>query len=83
MRQEHDLLGYRELPDEAYYGVQTLRCTENFMITGIRLSAYPEFIRALAMVKYAAAQANHALSLLDTETAEAIKAACTEIIDGK
>lgn len=83
MRQEHDLLGYRELPDEAYYGVQTLRCTENFMITGIRLSAYPEFIRALAMVKYAAAQANHALSLLDTETAEAIKTACTEIIDGK
>ena len=83
MRQEHDLLGYRDVPDEAYYGVQTLRCTENFNITGVYLSDYPDFIKALAMVKQAAAQANYELGLLEKETAEAIIAACKEIIAGK
>ena len=83
MRQEHDLLGYRELPDEAYYGVQTLRGAENFSITGVHLSVYPDFIKALAMVKQAAAQANYELGLLEKPTAEAILAACKEIIAGK
>ena len=83
MRQEHDLLGYRELPDEAYYGVQTLRGAENFSITGVHLSVYPDFIKALAMVKQAAAQANYELGLLEKPTAEAIIAACKEIIAGK
>ena len=83
MRQEHDLLGYRDVPDEAYYGVQTLRCMENFNITGVHLSAYPGFIKALAMVKQAAAQANYELGLLEKPTAEAIIGACKEIIAGK
>ncbi|MGP1431457.1 MAG: aspartate ammonia-lyase [Treponema sp.] len=83
MRQEHDLLGYRDIPDEAYYGVQTLRCTENFDITGVHLSRYPDFINALAMIKQAAAQANYELGLLDKPVAEAIIAACKEIISGK
>ena len=83
MRQEHDLLGYRDVPDEAYYGVQTLRCMENFNITGVHLSAYPGFIKALAMVKQAAAQANYELGLLEKPTAEAIITTCKEIIAGK
>ena len=83
MRQEHDLLGYRDIPDDVYYGVQTLRCTENFNITGVHLSRYPDFIKALAMVKQAAAQANYELGLLEQETAAAIIAACKEIIAGK
>ncbi|MEL3906187.1 MAG: aspartate ammonia-lyase [Treponema sp.] len=83
MRQEHDLLGYRDIPGEAYYGVQTLRCTENFNITGVPLSAYPDFIKGLAMVKQAAAQANYELGLLDKDMTEAIVTACQEIIGGK
>ena len=83
MRQEHDLLGYRDIPDEAYYGVQTLRGIENFNITGVHLSIYPDFIKALAMVKQAAAEANYELGLLEKAIAEAIIAACKEIIEGK
>jgi aspartate ammonia-lyase len=81
-RQEHDLLGDREVPADALYGVQTLRAVENFPITGIRLGHFPHLIRALAMVKQAAARANLSLGLLDTEIAGAIDRACTEIIDG-
>ena len=54
-RTEHDLLGDREVPADARYGVQTLRAVENFPITGIRLAHFPQLIRALAMVKQAAA----------------------------
>jgi len=82
MRQEHDLLGYRDVPDEAYYGIQTLRCMENFTITGVTVSHYPEFIQALAIVKMAAACANRDLGLLDTAVAEAIIAACKEVMQG-
>jgi len=81
-RSEHDLLGDREVPADALYGVQTLRAVENFPITGIRLGHFPHLIRALAMVKQAAARANHKLGLLDEEIADAIDRACTEIIDG-
>lgn len=83
MRQEHDLLGYRDVPDDAYYGVQTLRCTENFVITGVPLSTYPSFVKALAMVKQAAAQANFELGLLAEPVVHAIIDACKEIIAGK
>ena len=58
-RTEHDLLGNKEVPVDAYYGVQTARALENFHISGVRLNLYPNLIRAFAMVKLAAARANH------------------------
>ena len=82
-RSEHDLLGDRDVPDEVYYGVQTLRALENFAISGIPISHYPNIIQALAEVKMGAAQANHELELMDDDVTEAIVAACREIINGK
>ena len=82
-RLEHDLLGDRELPSAAYYGVHTLRALENFDITGISIAVYPDLIRALAQIKQAAAQANQQLGLLDAKRTSAIVAACKEVIDGK
>ncbi|HSO21670.1 MAG TPA: hypothetical protein VLT81_02120, partial [Chondromyces sp.] len=58
-RIEHDLLGEKPVPAEAYYGIQTVRAIDNFHITGVPISQYPELIRALAMIKLAAARANH------------------------
>lgn len=81
-RTEHDLIGYKEVTDNAYYGIQTLRAVENFDICGIKLSAYPDFIKALAMVKCSAALANNELGLLSDELTAAITQACSEIIDG-
>jgi aspartate ammonia-lyase len=82
-RKEHDLLGERELPDTAYYGVQTLRGMENFPISGIPLHHFSHFVRSLAYVKKAAALANRQLEVLDPVRAGAIIAACDEIIEGK
>jgi aspartate ammonia-lyase len=82
-RREHDLLGERDIPDEFYYGIQTLRASENFHITGVPLSHYPEIIRALGMVKMAAAMANRDLGLLPDSIADAIVHACRELIDGR
>ena len=64
-RIEHDLLGERQVPRDAYYGIHTLRALENFPISGTPISVYPEFIDALACVKQAAAHANQDLGLLD------------------
>ncbi|MGJ4929128.1 aspartate ammonia-lyase [Bradyrhizobium sp. HKCCYLS2038] len=83
MRTEHDLLGDREVPSEAYYGVHTLRAAENFRITGIAISSYPQLINALAAIKQAAALANMELGLLDEVRGEAIVAACKEVRAGK
>jgi aspartate ammonia-lyase len=82
-RTEHDLLGDREVPADAYYGVHTLRALENFAITGIPISVYPELIKALACIKQAAALANHELGMLDAPRCEAIVKACAELLDGK
>ena len=82
-RTEHDLLGYREVPYEYYYGIQTLRALENFNISGVQLYFYPLFIVALAQVKMAAAKANYDLKLLSKPVADAIVEACTEIINGR
>src|SRR5687768_2151717 len=79
VRIEHDLLGDRAVPADAYYGVHTLRALENFPITGTPISIYPDLISALACVKHAAAQANRELGLLDPRKAEAIGRACEEI----
>src|SRR5690349_24300058 len=82
-RSEHDLLGDREVPVQAYYGVHTLRAVENFPITGTPISIYPELIKALACIKQAAALANCELGLLDAKRCDAIVAACTELMQGK
>lgn len=82
-RNEHDLLGEREVPYEFYYGIQTLRAMENFNISGITLNFYPIIIEALAAVKMAAVKANYDLGLLNKPITEAIIQACTEIINGK
>ncbi len=81
-RREHDLLGERDVPAEALYGIQTLRAIENFPITGVTLDEFPAFVRSLAAVKEAAAQANKELGILDAERADAIIAACREIRQG-
>jgi aspartate ammonia-lyase len=82
VRFEHDLLGDRAVPAEAYYGVHTLRALENFPITGMPISIYPDLVIALACVKQAAALANNELSLLDDAKAQAIVKACEEIREG-
>jgi aspartate ammonia-lyase len=82
-RHEHDLLGNREVPDSAYYGIQTLRAIENFNISGVPISHFPEIARAIALVKRAAARANRDLGLLSEPVAGAIERACTEIEAGK
>ena len=82
-RNEHDLLGDKNVPSAAYYGVHTLRAKENFDITGISIAVYPDLIRALAQIKKAAALANQQLGLLDPKLAAAIAAACDEIGAGK
>jgi aspartate ammonia-lyase len=82
-RTEHDLLGDREVPFEALYGVQTLRALENFPITGIPLREFPVLIEALAAVKEAAAQTNQELGLLGTREADVIIRAAREIRAGR
>jgi aspartate ammonia-lyase len=82
-RMEHDLLGDRAVPFEAYYGIQTLRGIENFNISGVTLNFYPLLIEALASVKMAAAMANYDLGLLDKSLSDAIIRACNEVRNGK
>ena len=82
-RREHDSLGEVEVPEAAYWGAQTARAVANFPISGVPLSHYPALLRALAMVKQAAARANLALGKLAPEKAHAIAAAADEIIAGK
>jgi aspartate ammonia-lyase len=82
-RLEHDLIGQREIPSDAYYGVQTLRGLENFHISGVPLSHYPEIVEALAMVKLAAARANHECGQFSKEIADAVEGACRELMGGK
>jgi aspartate ammonia-lyase len=81
VRKEHDFLGDREVPAEAYYGVQTLRGAENFPITGFRI--HPALIRGMALVKKAAALANRDTGHLDAKIADAIARAADEVIAGK
>ena len=83
VRIEHDLLGDRAVPADAYYGVHTLRALENFPITGTSISIYPDLVGALACVKQAAAIANSELGLLDEKRAAAIRLACEEVREGR
>ncbi|MFG0274193.1 MAG: aspartate ammonia-lyase [Phycisphaerales bacterium] len=82
-RVESDLLGEKQVPADAYYGVQTARGMENFHISGAPISQHPTLIRGLAMVKLAAAQANHDVGALDAGILKGIEGACREIIDGR
>ena len=83
MRTEHDLLGEKSVPADAYYGVQTARALENFHLSGVELRLYPNLIKALAMVKLAAARANFDCGQFSREILTGIEGACREIIDGK
>lgn len=82
-RQEHDLLGYRDIPADAYYGIQTLRAFENFTVSEARLNQFPIFIRAFATVKKASAITNNKLGVLNDIVTDAITAACDDLIDNK
>jgi aspartate ammonia-lyase len=82
-RLEHDLLGDKAIPADAYYGVQTARGLENFHISGVQLRLYPDLIRALAMVKLAAARANFDCGQFERPVLAGIEGACQEIIDGR
>src|SRR3954451_10951240 len=83
-RSEHDLIGDADVPANAYWGVHTLRAVDNFPITGIPVGHYPELVRALALVKQAAARANRRLGHLPPAKADAIDRACDLIAkDGR
>ena len=82
-RVESDLLGELQVPADAYYGVQTQRALNNYKISTTRMCDYPEYVIAIAYVKMAAATANAELGVLDPKIAEAICAACREIVAGK
>ncbi|MBA9077226.1 aspartate ammonia-lyase [Rufibacter quisquiliarum] len=82
-RIEHDFLGEKQIPNNVYYGVQTLRAKENFNITGITNASEPLFIEAFAYVKKAAAMANRDCGVLEPKIAEAIIYACDRIIAGE
>ena len=80
MREEKDLLGIREVPKDVYYGIQTLRAIENFPITGYR--PHRELIKALGLVKAAAAKANHSVGNLNKTISEVIVKAAMEVANG-
>jgi aspartate ammonia-lyase len=82
-RIEHDLLGDKAVPIEAYYGVQTARALDNFQISGVELRLYPDVIRGLGMVKLAAARANVDCGVFSREILNGIEGACQELIEGK
>ena len=82
-RTEKDLLGEKQIPNNAYYGVQTARALENFQVSGVTTRFYPDYVRAYAMVKMAAARANTDVGRMSKEKLNAIEKACQAVIDGK
>ena len=81
MRIERDMVGSQEIPEGAYYGLQSLRAAENFKITGTGL--IPEFIESMAEIKKAAARTNCEIGKLDAARADAIIRACDEVLSGR
>lgn len=79
-RKEKDSIGSKNVPEDVYYGVQSLRAAENFRITGLFM--HPEIINSLAYIKKAAAITNCEVGVLDKKIADAIVKACDEIIAG-
>ena len=82
-RTEKDLLGEKQVPADAYYGVQTVRALENFQLSGIAINHYPGFVEAWAIVKLAAARANTDVGAMKPERLAAIEKACEAVLDGK
>jgi len=82
-RVEKDLLGEKQIPADAYYGVQTARALENFQISGVLINDYPGFVEAWAIVKLAAARANTDVGAMKPEVLKAIEKACKAVLDGK
>ena len=82
-RTEHDLLGDKQVPFDAYYGVQTARALENFQLSGIAINRYPGYVEAWAIVKLAAARANTAVGAMKPERLAMIEKACKAVMDGK
>src|SRR5687767_10581856 len=82
-RTEKDLLGEKQIPADAYYGVQTARALENFQISGVKTNFYPDYVRAYAMVKLAAARANADVGRMKKDRLAAIEKACQAVIEGK
>lgn len=80
VRIEHDLLGEREVPNTAYWGIHTLRAIENFNISNVTISDVPEFVRGMVMVKKATALANGELGAIPKKVAKAIVQACDEVL---
>jgi fumarate hydratase, class II len=80
-RVERDSMGEVKVPKSAYYGAQTQRAVENFPLSDIGFP--PRFVRALAIIKHAAASVNQELGLLDSKIADVIRAAASEVMDGK
>ena len=80
-RIEKDTMGELAVPAEAYYGIQTARAIHNFPISGLRFPR--SFIRALGLIKWAAATVNESLGLLDKKLADAIKKASKEVVEGR
>ncbi len=82
-RTESDLLGEKQIPNNAYYGVQTLRAIENFQISGQTTKDYPELVDAFVLVKLAAAKANYESGALPKYVLDAVEKACNEVLAGK
>jgi aspartate ammonia-lyase len=82
-RTEHDLLGDKQVPADAYYGVQTARALENFQLSGVNIDHYPGFVEAWAIVKLAAARANTDVGAMKPERLAMIEKACKAVMDGK
>ena len=82
-RTEKDLLGEKQVPANAYYGVQTARALENFQLSGVAINHYPGFVEAWAMVKLAAAQANYDVGAMKKDRLDAIEKACNAVLAGK
>jgi aspartate ammonia-lyase len=83
VRVERDLLGEKQIPADAYYGVQTARALENFQLSGVLINHYPGFVEAWAIVKLAAARANTDVGAMKPERLAMIDKACQAVLAGK
>jgi len=82
-RTEKDLLGEKQIPNDAFYGVQTARALENFQISGVTTQDYPDLVNAFVLVKLAAIRANHDAGAIPDSVLNAVEKACKEVLDGK
>lgn len=82
-RKEKDLLGELDVPEEAYYGIQTRRACQNFDLSGIHINHFPELVNALALVKLACAKTNNQLGQLSDTKTQVIEAAVDRILAGQ